>query len=113
MTQIDTLLDNFVEFVERELATIATRAFDSGYECGYEMGLAHRRQSNIENEYYAYCEGRQYGYIKGFWEGKQHAELPNFENEYHAYCEGYHDGYRAGYDDGDHEDFYDDSIVNS
>jgi len=96
MTRLKAMqVDDLVEFINKEITAIQLKAFDLGYKQGYAVGLD-ERQSNVEKEYYAYLEGRRYGYIKGFWEGKQHAELPSIESEYDAFREGRDYGYIKG-----------------
>ena len=55
---IDTLLDNFAEFIEDELSAIESKAFRAGYDRGYTKGVSHGVQqiilSDIETEYEAY-----------------------------------------------------------
>ena len=85
MTQhnINTLLDDFEQFIEDELTTIESKAYAAGYDRGY---------------------------IKGVCDGVQQIAQSDIENEYYTYLEAYCDGYRAGYDDADHGDEYDNSM---
>jgi len=91
MTQhnVDTLLDALAECIERKLAAIKSRAFragcDKGFLKGFWEGKQHAELPNIENEYYAYLEGHQHGYIKGLATGIGQIDI---ENEYYAYLEG-------------------------
>jgi len=81
MTQLKAMqIDDLVELIEDRITAIKAEAYDTGYNQGRAVGLD-ERQSNIENEYYAYCEGladarERDGHIKLYYNPKTREFMP-------------------------------------
>ena len=87
---METLLDDFADFIDYEITQIEIKAFNAGYDRGHEIGRLQLTQSNIENEYEAYNIGWGDAYDEIVSMIDNTTEI---ENEYYAYREGFADAW--------------------